>query len=68
MNLKRKSAGKYGISQEQLILGADFLVVPLTRIIKKSITTGEFPRIWKEAIVTPILKKGREQRKKIIDQ
>ena len=55
---KRKSAGSDGISQETLILGADVLVLPLTRIINNLITSGEFPEEWKEGLMTPILKKG----------
>ncbi len=54
---EKKSAGVNGISQENLVLGAKALVVPLTIIINNSITNGEFPEMWKEALVTPILKK-----------
>lgn len=62
---KKKSAGKDGISQENLIMGTETLVVPLTRIINESIASGIVPKIWKDAVVTPILKKGRpkEERK-----
>lgn len=55
---KKKSKGPDGISQELLLLGKDTLVVPLTRIINSSISEGKFPDCWKEATVTPILKKG----------
>ncbi len=60
---KKKSAGVDGISQENLVLGAKALVVPLTRIINNSIANGEFPEMWKEALVTPILKKGDPTKK-----
>jgi hypothetical protein len=60
---KKKSAGVDGINQEQLVLGTKVLVVPLTRIINSSITNGEFPDMWKEALVTPILKKGDPTKK-----
>ena len=30
----------------------------LTKIKNESNNTGEFPRAWKEALVTPVLKKG----------
>jgi len=60
---KKKSAGVDGISQENLVLGAKVLVVPLTRIINNSIANGEFPEMWKEALVTPILKKGDPTKK-----
>ena len=33
---------------------------PLTHIINASITAGEVPTHWKEAIVVPILKKGSD--------
>ncbi len=59
-----KSAGIDGISQKQLVLGAKVLVVPLTIIINNSISSGEFPSVWKEALVTPILKKETQPKKK----
>ena len=65
---KKKSAGKDGISQEQLILGTDVLAIPLTRIINEWIRTGEVPQVWKEAVVTPILEKGNGTKKKTTDQ
>ena len=51
---KKKSSGLDGISQKNLILGAEVLAIPLARIINKSIETGVVPQIWKEAVVTPI--------------
>ena len=30
----------------------------LTKIINESIVTGKFPNLWKEAIITPVLKNG----------
>jgi hypothetical protein len=62
---KKKSAGVDGISQEQLVLGAKILVVPLTRVINNSITNCEFPEIWYEALVTPILKRKSNQKRKL---
>ena len=55
---KKKSSGIDGLSQEHLVLGAKAFVIPLTRIINTSIVNGEFPDAWKEALITPILKKG----------
>ena len=54
-----------GISQENLVLGTDTLVIPLTRIINNSIRKGIVPEKWKEAIVTvtPILKKVDAKKK-----
>ena len=57
--LKNKnSVGSDGISQSQLLAGAPSLSEPLRKIFNLSITNGEFPKLWKQAIVTPVLKKG----------
>jgi hypothetical protein len=58
---KKKSAGVDGLSQEQLILGAATLAHPLTVIFNKSMEEGSFPECWKEALITPVLKKGDPQ-------
>jgi hypothetical protein len=55
---KKKSSGCDGLTQFQLAAGAPNLTKPLVKIFNKSITEGEFPKSWKEAVVTPILKKG----------
>ena len=55
---KKKSSGLDGLSQEHLIMGASNLTSPLTTIINCSIRQGKFPDGWKEAAVTPVLKKG----------
>ena len=47
-------------SQECLLLGKNVLTIPLTRIINASIKDGKVPEIWKEAVVSPILKKGEK--------
>ena len=54
---KKKSECSDGITQEQLILGSKTLISPLTQIINLSIESGTFPEAWKEAYVTPVLKK-----------
>ena len=56
---KKKSKGPDGLSQDLLLLGKESLVIPLTRLINTSISSGKFPESWKEATVTPILKKGK---------
>ena len=44
-------------------MGVKVLAVPLTRIINSSIESGKFPEGWKDAIITPILKKGDPKNK-----
>ena len=58
---KKKSSGLDGLSQENLILGTKNLLAPLTAIVNQSIMQGEFPSEWKQAAVTPVLKKGNPQ-------
>ena len=58
---KKKSSGLDGLSQENLILGTKNLLAPLTSIVNQSILQGEFPSDWKQAAVTPVLKKGNPQ-------
>ena len=60
---KKKSAGMDGISQDILLMGADILAAPLTRVINNSISNGTFPINWKKAMVTPLLKKGDPKEK-----
>ena len=55
---KKKSSGLDGLSQENLLLGTTSLLGPLTSIVNQSILDGEFPSQWKQAAVTPVLKKG----------
>ena len=44
-------------------MGTEALVVPLTRIINESIASGIVPKIWNDAVFTPILKKGDPKKK-----
>ena len=55
---KKKSSGIDKISQECLLLGAEILTIPLTRLINSSIDSGIFPEEWEKGVVTPLLKKG----------
>ena len=60
--LKNKnSAGCDGLSQSQLISGSPSLMGPLLNIYNTSIKIGSFPSNWKEAVVTPVLKKGHKE-------
>ena len=58
---KKKSSGTDGLSQEHLVLGKENLIPPLTKIFNKSIDGGEFPAQWKDALVSPVLKKGNPE-------
>ena len=60
---RKKSAGTDGLSQDKLIMAKNILKIPLTRLINHSIEEGEFPNSWKEALITPILKKGDRTKK-----
>ena len=54
---KKQSAGVDGLSQDKLVLGAKILVNSLLQIVNQSIREGQFPTQWKEALVTPVLKR-----------
>ena len=55
---KKKSSGCDGLSQEHLAAGAPTLTDILVKIFNQSINEAKFPEAWKEAVVTPVLKKG----------
>ena len=57
-----RSCGVDGISQEHLKMGERNLITPLLIIYNKSIQEGSFPTVWKEAVVTPVLKKGDSEK------
>ena len=54
---EKQSAGIDGLSQDKLVIGSKSLVYPLMQIINQSIREGVFPSQWKEALMTPVLKK-----------
>ena len=56
--LQKKSVGCDGMSQEQLVMGSKSLADPLLDIINNSIEAGYFPKDWKDALITPVHKKG----------
>ena len=57
--LKTNSApGPDGITVSLLQTAREELLAPLLIIYKKTLSSGTVPRDWKEAIVTPIFKKG----------
>ena len=53
-----KAAGPDGLPSIVLRACADELALPLQILFKKSLTMGKLPRDWKQAIITPIFKKG----------
>ena len=57
---KKKSEGCDGLSQAYLAAGAPALTETLVKIFNQSINEGKFPTAWKEAIVTPVFKKGEK--------
>ena len=57
LNLK-KATGVDNISPALLRMTAKVISKPLCEIFNQSIINGEFPDIWKEAMVVPILKAG----------
>ena len=59
-----KATGPDGVSNRLLKLTARSITSSLTMLFNKIVTTGTFPRLWKEANVTPIYKKGDRQNKK----
>ena len=57
--MKNKSApGLDGITPLMLKKGAENLALPLANLFNHSMMVNEIPEDWKEAIVTPVFKKG----------
>ena len=55
---RHKACGPDNISARVIRECADELTVPVTKICKMSLEQGVVPRVWKQANVVPILKKG----------
>ena len=53
-----KSTGPDKLPTQILKMIAVLIVEPLTSLFNKSIRSGTFPNMWKEAIATPIFKKN----------
>ena len=60
LNLK-KSTGLDNIGPRILNMSADVVTPSLLFIINKSISTGKFPSVWKEAKVKPLFKNGNKE-------
>ena len=63
MKKKKKSAGQNRISQDLLLIGAEIIASPLTRLINSSIDSGVFPKEKKKAV-----EKGDQKDLKTTDQ
>ena len=57
----RKSTGLDNIGPRILKLSANVIAPTLLFIINKSISTGKFPSVWKEAKVKPLFKNGSKE-------
>ena len=57
----KKSPGKDGITNEMIRHLGEHAKQKLLDIYNQSWTTGVFPTSWKEAIIVPILKKGKDK-------
>ena len=55
---ENKSTGIDNIGTKILKLSANIITPSLTFIINKSILSGDFPSLWKEAKVKPLYKAG----------
>jgi len=51
--------GPKGMHTQVLRELADVIAKPLSFIFERSRRTGEVPKDWRKAIVTPVFKKGR---------
>ena len=55
-----KSAGSDGISPKLLRLAGNMIVPSLTKLFNKSFGSEKVPKLWKEANITPLHKKGNK--------
>ena len=60
----RKSPGKDGITNEMIKNLGSYALQKLLDVFNQSWNTGIFPAKWKEAILIPILKKGKDKNRK----
>ena len=60
----KKSPGKDGITNEMIKNLGNYAQQKLLDVFNQSWNTGNFPAKWKEAILIPILKKGKDKNRK----
>ena len=59
---KNKAPDAYGITAEHLQLAQETLIPLLTSMVNKTIEAGSLPQHLKEGVLTPVLKKGKDQK------
>ena len=59
---KNKAPDAYGITAEHIQLAEDTLVPLLTTLANRTIESGTLPHHLKEGVLTPVLKKGKDQK------
>ena len=57
MALKNKSLMPYPLLISLIKELVHIMIIQITRIICKSLSTGSFPDVWKTRLVTPLIKK-----------
>ena len=55
-----KSSGLDGVTNELLKLTADEICTPLATLFTRSLREGIFPTTWKESVLTPVPKPGKD--------
>ena len=59
---KNKAPDAYGITAEHIQFAEDSLVPLLTTLVNRTIESGTLPHHLKEGVLTPVLKKGKDQK------
>ena len=59
---KNKAPDAYGITAEHIQLAQENLIPLITSLVNKTIELGSLPQHLKEGVLTPVLKKGKDQR------
>ena len=59
---KNKAPDAYGITAEHIQLAQESLIPILTSLVNKTIELGSLPQHLKEGVLTPVLKKGKDQK------
>ena len=57
-----KAADEYGIAAEHIRFAQDALIIPLTCLFNEILQEGEIPEIFKTGYITPVHKKGKNDK------